>query len=174
MSWSYQFNFFLFIDCHTHQFNFMWDETSKVVSFSFFVSLIYTITWFHVVGVFTLASMLDILSTWTSHYVWKIASVVRITLLSCSFCTAMPIILLFPTDVLHFIRWFIPVNIVLVTIFGSIIGLIVATIVRPPYPYFKFTIIQIGIGKCSIYTSFVVRSHVWSLFDFYIMQLTVS
>uniref|UniRef100_M1CND7 Auxin:hydrogen symporter n=1 Tax=Solanum tuberosum TaxID=4113 RepID=M1CND7_SOLTU len=46
--------------------------------------------------------------------------------------------------------WFIPVNIVLATIFGSIIGLIVATIVRPPYPYFKFTIIQIGIGKCSI------------------------
>ncbi|XP_015056286.1 protein PIN-LIKES 6 [Solanum pennellii] len=43
--------------------------------------------------------------------------------------------------------WFIPVNIVLATIFGSIIGLIVATIVRPPYPYFKFTIIQIGIGN---------------------------
>lgn len=43
--------------------------------------------------------------------------------------------------------WFIPVNIVLATILGSIIGLIVATIVRPPYPYFKFTIIQIGIGN---------------------------
>ncbi|TMW85225.1 hypothetical protein EJD97_023470 [Solanum chilense] len=43
--------------------------------------------------------------------------------------------------------WFIPVNIVLATIFGSIIGLIVAMIVRPPYPYFKFTIIQIGIGN---------------------------
>lgn len=43
--------------------------------------------------------------------------------------------------------WFIPVNIVLATIFGSIIGLIVAMIVHPPYPYFKFTIIQIGIGN---------------------------
>lgn len=43
--------------------------------------------------------------------------------------------------------WFIPVNIVLATIFGSIIGLIVATVVRPPYPYFRFTIIQIGIGN---------------------------
>lgn len=65
------------------------------------------------------------------------------------YCSAHSI--LFSTDVLHCIRWFIPVNIVLATIFGSIIGLIVATIVRPPYPYFKFTIIQIGIGKCSIY-----------------------
>ncbi|OIT00642.1 PREDICTED: protein PIN-LIKES 6-like [Nicotiana attenuata] len=43
--------------------------------------------------------------------------------------------------------WFIPVNVVIATISGSIIGLIVATIVRPPYPYFKFTIIQIGIGN---------------------------
>ncbi|XP_070004213.1 protein PIN-LIKES 6-like isoform X2 [Nicotiana sylvestris] len=43
--------------------------------------------------------------------------------------------------------WFIPVNVVIATISGSIIGLIVATIVRPPYPYFKFTIIQIGIVK---------------------------
>nr|GMD44911.1 protein PIN-LIKES 6 [Ipomoea batatas] len=43
--------------------------------------------------------------------------------------------------------WFIPVNVVMATISGSIIGLVVATIVRPPYPFFKFTIIQIGIGK---------------------------
>ncbi|KAI5662907.1 hypothetical protein M9H77_22230 [Catharanthus roseus] len=43
--------------------------------------------------------------------------------------------------------WFIPFNVVLATISGSIIGLIVATIIRPPYPYFKFTIIQIGIGN---------------------------
>ncbi|KAL1213310.1 Protein PIN-LIKES 6 [Cardamine amara subsp. amara] len=43
--------------------------------------------------------------------------------------------------------WFIPVNVVLGTISGSIIGLIVATIIRPPYPYFKFTIIQIGVGN---------------------------
>ncbi|XP_031101701.1 protein PIN-LIKES 6 [Ipomoea triloba] len=43
--------------------------------------------------------------------------------------------------------WFIPVNVVMATISGSIIGLVVATIVRPPYPFFKFTIIQIGIGN---------------------------
>nr|GLL36768.1 protein PIN-LIKES 6 [Ipomoea trifida] len=44
-------------------------------------------------------------------------------------------------------KWFIPVNVVMATISGSIIGLVVATIVRPPYPFFKFTIIQIGIGN---------------------------
>lgn len=44
-------------------------------------------------------------------------------------------------------RWFIPMNVVLGSISGSLIGFIVATIVRPPYPFFKFTIIQIGIGK---------------------------
>nr|XP_043636261.1 protein PIN-LIKES 6 [Erigeron canadensis]XP_043636262.1 protein PIN-LIKES 6 [Erigeron canadensis] len=43
--------------------------------------------------------------------------------------------------------WFIPFNVVLATISGSLIGLLVATIVRPPYPYFKFTIIHIGIGN---------------------------
>lgn len=43
--------------------------------------------------------------------------------------------------------WFIPVNVVLGTISGSLIGLVVAYIVRPPYPFFKFTIIQIGIGN---------------------------
>ncbi|XP_016473893.2 protein PIN-LIKES 6 [Nicotiana tabacum] len=43
--------------------------------------------------------------------------------------------------------WFIPVNIVIATISGSIIGCIVASIVRPPYPYFKFTVVQIGIGN---------------------------
>ncbi|KAJ0229035.1 hypothetical protein HA466_0319880 [Hirschfeldia incana] len=43
--------------------------------------------------------------------------------------------------------WFIPVNVVLGTISGSLIGLLVATIIRPPYPYFKFTIIQIGVGN---------------------------
>lgn len=42
---------------------------AKVVRFSFCVSLIDTMTWFHAVGVFTFAAMLDILSTWTSHYV---------------------------------------------------------------------------------------------------------
>ncbi|KAI4318906.1 hypothetical protein MLD38_032561 [Melastoma candidum] len=43
--------------------------------------------------------------------------------------------------------WFIPVNVVLSSISGSIIGLIVASIVRPPYPFFKFSIVQIGIGN---------------------------
>ncbi|KAL6508108.1 Protein PIN-LIKES 6 [Orobanche gracilis] len=33
--------------------------------------------------------------------------------------------------------WFIPFNVVLATISGSIIGLVVASIVRPPYPYFR-------------------------------------
>ncbi|CAH9102344.1 unnamed protein product [Cuscuta europaea] len=43
--------------------------------------------------------------------------------------------------------WFIPVNVVMATISGSIIGLVIATIIRPPYPFFKFTIIHIGIGN---------------------------
>ncbi|XP_057477546.1 protein PIN-LIKES 6-like [Actinidia eriantha] len=43
--------------------------------------------------------------------------------------------------------WFIPFNVVLATVSGSLIGLVVASIVRPPYPYFKFTVIQIGIGN---------------------------
>ncbi|KAJ6403477.1 hypothetical protein OIU84_015393 [Salix udensis] len=43
--------------------------------------------------------------------------------------------------------WFIPVNVVLSSICGSIIGFIVASIVRPPYPFFKFSIVQIGIGN---------------------------
>ncbi|KAG0479111.1 hypothetical protein HPP92_013830 [Vanilla planifolia] len=43
--------------------------------------------------------------------------------------------------------WFIPVNVVVGTISGSVIGLIVASIVRPPHPYFKFTIIHIAIGN---------------------------
>ncbi|KAG6519779.1 hypothetical protein ZIOFF_023287 [Zingiber officinale] len=45
------------------------------------------------------------------------------------------------------VRWFIPFNIILSTIFGSLVGFIVASVVRPPYPYFKFTIIHIGIGN---------------------------
>lgn len=43
--------------------------------------------------------------------------------------------------------WFIPMNVLLSSIVGSIIGFIVASIVRPPYPFFKFTIIHIGIGN---------------------------
>ncbi|KAL0926892.1 hypothetical protein M5K25_003145 [Dendrobium thyrsiflorum] len=43
--------------------------------------------------------------------------------------------------------WFIPVNVVMSSTLGSLIGFVVASIVRPPYPYFKFTIIHIGIGN---------------------------
>ncbi|XVE84293.1 hypothetical protein DITRI_Ditri17bG0001300 [Diplodiscus trichospermus] len=43
--------------------------------------------------------------------------------------------------------WFIPVNVVLAAISGSLIGFVVVTLVKPPYPYFKFSIIQIAIGN---------------------------
>ncbi|KAE8734031.1 putative cytochrome P450 [Hibiscus syriacus] len=43
--------------------------------------------------------------------------------------------------------WFIPVNVVLGAISGSIIGYVVVTLVKPPYPYFKFSVIQIAIGN---------------------------
>ncbi|KAM1160018.1 hypothetical protein TB2_032635 [Malus domestica] len=43
--------------------------------------------------------------------------------------------------------WFIPVNVVIGSTTGSIIGYIVASLVHPPYPFFKFTIVQIGIGN---------------------------
>ncbi|KAK6255631.1 hypothetical protein SCA6_016936 [Theobroma cacao] len=44
-------------------------------------------------------------------------------------------------------KWFIPVNVVLGAISGSLIGFVIVTFVKPPYPYFKFSIIQIGIGN---------------------------
>ncbi|KAJ6794765.1 protein PIN-LIKES 6 [Iris pallida] len=43
--------------------------------------------------------------------------------------------------------WFIPANVVLGSISGSLIGFIVASVISPPYPYFKFTVIHIGIGN---------------------------
>ncbi|XP_020698986.1 protein PIN-LIKES 6 isoform X1 [Dendrobium catenatum] len=43
--------------------------------------------------------------------------------------------------------WFIPINVIISSTSGSLIGFVVASIVRPPYPYFKFTIIHIGIGN---------------------------
>lgn len=43
--------------------------------------------------------------------------------------------------------WFIPVNVLLGSISGSLIGFIIATLIPPPYPYFKFTVVQIGIGN---------------------------
>ncbi|MFQ6627740.1 hypothetical protein Gotur_007214 [Gossypium turneri] len=42
--------------------------------------------------------------------------------------------------------WFIPVNVFLGAVSGSIIGYVVVTLVKPPYPYFKFSIIQIAIA----------------------------
>ena len=38
-------------------------------------------------------------------------------------------------------------NVILGSMSGSLIGFIVASLVRPPYPFFKFSIIQIGIGE---------------------------
>ncbi|KAG2691188.1 hypothetical protein I3843_09G219800 [Carya illinoinensis] len=43
--------------------------------------------------------------------------------------------------------WFIPMNVILGSISGSLIGFVVASLVRPPYPFFKFSVIQIGIGN---------------------------
>ncbi|KAE8696272.1 hypothetical protein F3Y22_tig00110676pilonHSYRG00324 [Hibiscus syriacus] len=43
--------------------------------------------------------------------------------------------------------WFIPVNVVLSALVGSLIGFVVVTLVKPPYPYFKFSIVQIAIGN---------------------------
>eukprot|EP01018_Ginkgo_biloba_P015365 Gb_24378 [translate_table: standard] len=43
--------------------------------------------------------------------------------------------------------WFIPMNVVIAAISGSLIGFIVALVIRPPPEFFKFTIIQIGIGN---------------------------
>ncbi|XP_074311957.1 protein PIN-LIKES 6 [Silene latifolia] len=43
--------------------------------------------------------------------------------------------------------WFIPVNVVLTVISGSLIATLVAQIVKPPYPFYKFTIVHIGIGN---------------------------
>ncbi|KAK8573130.1 hypothetical protein V6N13_099945 [Hibiscus sabdariffa] len=43
--------------------------------------------------------------------------------------------------------WFIPVNVILGAISGSIIGYVVVILVKPPYPYFRFSVIQIAIGN---------------------------
>uniref|UniRef100_A0ACD5YLZ4 Uncharacterized protein n=1 Tax=Avena sativa TaxID=4498 RepID=A0ACD5YLZ4_AVESA len=43
--------------------------------------------------------------------------------------------------------WYIPVNIVVGTVSASLVGLLVATVVRPPRPYFKFTVVHIAIGN---------------------------
>ncbi|CAL0328380.1 unnamed protein product [Lupinus luteus] len=43
--------------------------------------------------------------------------------------------------------WFIPMNVLLGSISGSLIGLLVAFIINPPYPFFNFTIVHVGIGN---------------------------
>ncbi|XP_019464884.1 PREDICTED: protein PIN-LIKES 6-like [Lupinus angustifolius] len=43
--------------------------------------------------------------------------------------------------------WFIPMNVLLSSISGSLIGLLVAFIIRPPYPFFNFTVVHVGIGN---------------------------
>jgi hypothetical protein len=57
-------------------------------------------------------------------------------------------------NTLHICRWYIPVNIVVGAVSGSLIGFVVASIIRPPYPYFKFTIIHIGIGTAFLFHDF--------------------
>jgi predicted permease len=43
--------------------------------------------------------------------------------------------------------WFIPVNVVLITAIGCVLGLLVAVICRPPPEYFRFTIIMTAFGN---------------------------
>ncbi|PON77454.1 Auxin efflux carrier [Parasponia andersonii] len=43
--------------------------------------------------------------------------------------------------------WFIPVNVLLSTATGCVLGLLVAVICRPPPQYFRFTIIMTGFGN---------------------------
>ncbi|KAI3451807.1 hypothetical protein Pfo_008472 [Paulownia fortunei] len=48
----------------------------------------------------------------------------------------------------NFVRWwFIPVNVILSTVIGCVLGLLVAKICRPPPEYFRFTIIMTGFGN---------------------------
>lgn len=46
-------------------------------------------------------------------------------------------------------RWFIPVNIVLASTLGCIVGYAVAYMVKPPPEFFNFTVVMIGIGTSS-------------------------
>ncbi|KAJ7541936.1 hypothetical protein O6H91_10G082300 [Diphasiastrum complanatum] len=43
--------------------------------------------------------------------------------------------------------WFIPVNVMLASFLGCLLGWIVAILVKPPPQFFKFTIVMIGIGN---------------------------
>nr|XP_043617292.1 protein PIN-LIKES 2 [Erigeron canadensis] len=43
--------------------------------------------------------------------------------------------------------WFIPVNVIISTVIGCLLGLLVAVICRPPPEYFRFTVIVTGFGN---------------------------
>ena len=43
-------------------------------------------------------------------------------------------------------RWFIPVNVVLASTFGCLLGYLVAFMIKPPPEFFNFTVVMIGIG----------------------------
>ncbi|KAK9742529.1 hypothetical protein RND81_03G179300 [Saponaria officinalis] len=43
--------------------------------------------------------------------------------------------------------WFIPVNVIISTLVGSILGYIVALVCRPPSEYFRFTVIMTALGN---------------------------
>ncbi|KAL9230084.1 hypothetical protein vseg_005476 [Gypsophila vaccaria] len=43
--------------------------------------------------------------------------------------------------------WFIPVNVIISTVVGSILGFIVALVCRPPPEYFRFTVIMTALGN---------------------------
>ncbi|XP_024515184.1 protein PIN-LIKES 6 isoform X1 [Selaginella moellendorffii] len=43
--------------------------------------------------------------------------------------------------------WFIPVNVLLSSTLGCLLGLLVALLIKPPPRFFKFTIVMIGIGN---------------------------
>ncbi|XP_062107487.1 protein PIN-LIKES 2-like [Humulus lupulus] len=48
----------------------------------------------------------------------------------------------------HLIQWwFIPINVVISTVTGCLLGLLVAVICRPPPQYFRFTVIMTGFGN---------------------------
>ncbi|KAH6754945.1 Auxin efflux carrier family protein [Perilla frutescens var. hirtella] len=48
----------------------------------------------------------------------------------------------------NFVRWwFIPVNVILSTLIGCVLGLLVAKICRPPQEYFRFTVIMTAFGN---------------------------
>lgn len=56
-------------------------------------------------------------------------------------------------------RWFIPVNVVLASTLGCLVGYIVAFLVKPPPEFFNFTVVMIGIGTLLPFSNFVAGKH---------------